>query len=111
MKELRGQISKLKVLSREVTECGFYTYFHCDYDVAPAIIPRGANGLPISGYPPSVNAIKTYPKKGLVSFIVWVNDSGLISTLEAVSLTDNAWPSEIFDGFSDFQDDNGELIV
>jgi hypothetical protein len=107
---LRDQIPNLRLKERKVTGSGFYSHFEFIGDNSCAGVSMATGGNPIEDYPPAINAIRLMPEKGLVSFIVWLDGRGIISTLEAVSLTDDLWPSNIFQGFVDFQDDSGVVI-
>ncbi|WP_423934988.1 hypothetical protein [Comamonas sp. 23] len=108
--KMRSQIPHLKFSKREHFNCGFVTSFNHSSKAESFAIPREDSGLPVSGYPPAINARRRYPEDGLVSFLVWLGEDGVIDRLEAVSLTDDKWPENIFDGFYDFQDDS-ECIV
>jgi len=108
--KMRSQISHLKFSKREHFNCGFVTSFNHSSKAESVVIPRDETGLPVSGYPPAINARRRYPVDGLVSFLVWVGQDGVIDRLEAVSLTDDKWPEDIFDGFYDFQDDFGCIV-
>ncbi len=70
----------------------------------------GGNGLPVSSYPPTVNAIRELPVPALASFVVWVGKDGRIVELEALSLTDDLWPAQAEEGFHSFQDDQGNPL-
>lgn len=109
-KAMRAQIHYLKFIKREFVAGGFFTSFQCDPAAPPAIVPTGPDGLPTVDYPPIINAIRTVPCEGLVSFIVWPDQNGRIACLEAHSMTDAKWPDDPFFGFHDFQDDHGNII-
>lgn len=107
---MRKQIPFLRVTNRIFNGSGFVTYFSLTTDAEPVVVPRDDDNLPINGYPPAVNAIRSDPETGLVSFIVWLGDDGKIHRLEACALTDDQWPYSPFHGFHSFQDDDGVLI-
>lgn len=108
---LRDQLPHLQVRSRRFTGVGFFTNFECPPEIAAARIPQASGDHPVRNYPPTINARRTKPRNGLVSFIVWVNAEGRIRQLEACSLTDDQWPENPFEGFVDFQDDNGAIVA
>lgn len=107
---MRAQLPHLTVVDRRSTGSGFTTDFDCAEVAAPVEVPRGSDNLPIKAYPPVINARRSEPTEGLVSFIVWLGHDGRIRQLEACSLTDDEWPDDLFTGFSDFQDDMGNVI-
>lgn len=107
---MRNQIPYLTVTERQSDAGGFTTKFHCSDVAIPVEIPRGEGNLPVSGYPPAINAKRSEPAEGLVSFIVWLGDDGRIRQLEACSLMDDKWPIELFNGFFEFQDDSGNIV-
>ncbi len=107
---MRAQLPYLTVLKRQSVGSGFTTDFFCSEAVEPVYIPRKEDGLPVNGYPPSINAKRSKPSEGLVSFIVWLGHDGRIRQLEACPLTDDQWPEDLFSGFYDFQDDKGNVI-
>jgi len=107
---LRSQLPYLTVLKRQSTGSGFTTDFYCDEVAVPVDVPAREDGLPVKEYPPTINAKRSEPTDGLVSFIVWVDHKGRIRQLEACPLTDDQWPSDLFCGFHSFQDDMGNII-
>jgi hypothetical protein len=58
----------------------------------------------------SINARRSEPTDGLVSFIVWLDHNGKIKQLEACPLTDDQWPDDLFSGFHSFQDNAGNIV-
>lgn len=108
--DLRRQIPHLMVVRRVVFPVGFNTYIRCEPLIYPVVIPRTEVGLPVSSYPPTINAIRDLPVPGLASFIVWAGEDGTISELEAVSMLDDKWPENREEGFHSFQDDSRNLI-
>lgn len=107
---MRDQLSHLTVSTRQATGGGFITNFHCNGSAVPVRVPRGEDGLPVRGYPPTINAKRREPTEGLVSFIVWLGQDGRIQQLEACSLTEDQWPEDLFSGFHSFQDDMGNIV-
>lgn len=110
IRQLREQIPYLSVLRRDVFAGGVTTHLACDDRAVPVVVPREENGLPVSSYPPTVNAMRKMPVPGLASFIVWVGRDGRMVELEALSLTDDQWPVHAEEGFHAFQDDHGNLL-
>lgn len=110
IRQLREQIPYLSVLRRDVFAGGVTTHLACDERAIPVVVPRGGNGLPVSSYPPTVNAIRELPVPALASFVVWVGKNGRIVELEALSLTDDLWPAQAEEGFHSFQDDQGNPL-
>ncbi|WP_064575178.1 hypothetical protein [Cupriavidus gilardii] len=107
---MRAQMPHLTVSERRTTGRGFMTDFICAEEANPVSVPCQGNGLPVTQYPPAINARRREPVEGLVSFIVWLGDDGRISQLEACSLTDDEWPDDPFSSFYDFQDDSGNTL-
>lgn len=107
---LKEQIPNLHVVRRELHASGATTYIASSASVAAVVIPRGEDGLPVKSYPPTVNAIREFPRSGLVSFVVWVGKDGVITELESFSLVDDVWPEQAGEGFHSFQDDEGNLL-
>jgi hypothetical protein len=107
---MRDQLSHLTVIDRRSDGSGFKTDFHCANTAAPVDVPRGNGEFPVNGYPPAINAKRSKPIEGLVSFIVWLGDDGRIRQLEACPLTDDQWPDDLFSSFYAFQDDEGNII-
>ena len=107
---MREQLPYLTVVERRLTESGFTTDFHCADAATPVNVPCGLDGLPVKEYPPAINAKRSKPTEGMVSFIVWLGQDGKIRQLEAFPLTDDQWPDDFFSGFYAFQDDSGNII-
>jgi hypothetical protein len=107
---IRARLPYLTVSERRSTGSGFTTNFDCAEIAAPVNVPREEDGLPIGEYPPSINAKRSEPTDGLVSFIVWLDHNGRIRQLEACPLTDDQWPDDLFSGFHSFQDDLGNIV-
>ncbi|WEQ50805.1 hypothetical protein LV478_02055 (plasmid) [Komagataeibacter oboediens] len=100
---MREQVPFLSVNDRTYTGVGFYTDINCDVMANPVDIPRNPdNGMPIDGYPPTVQAQKKGIRDSMVTFIVWLDENGRISLLEGCSLTDDTWPTRMDGAFENF---------
>lgn len=108
--KLRAQIPYLRVAYRKFRLYGFTIYIDSSHVPDTYLVPMQGKNCKIENYPPTINAIRTTPATGLVSFIIWLNDYGRICQIEACSFDNEKWPENPFDGFVDFQDDLGNII-
>lgn len=116
--ELKKQLPYLKVVSRAILPTGFFTDFAFDEKVSSIemstespVFTDNINFFPTESYPPSVIARLENDLEAMISFTVWVDGDGLISQLEVSSMTGHILPSDIFSGYCNFQDNNGNPII
>lgn len=104
----RQQIPFLRVKRRKQTGVGFHVDFEHG-DGAPSVREAAQPGG--FGQPPSIYARHCSSDSDLYSFLVWLDQDGYIVSLEAHSLTGDTWPEPPFEGFHDFQDENGRIVA